>query len=268
MATIGAGYIAYSLVRLAIRAGRPAAFAHAAQLWTAERRLHLEPYLNHLAAAHTGIAELTGYYYGLLQFLLTPLALALLYLRKPTAFPRLRSGLVLTTPAANVVFWAWPVAPPRFSVPRMTDVLVTRDILGAGSPHGPANLANLYAAMPSLHVAWAAWCAVAAVTATRAAGGATSGGSTRLPRRWWSWPRLITSYWMPRAGLAATGLGMIAANWPGGNGPAGRQHATPARRTRVRRHGPACSSPGVVVRLLGGWLGGYLLPAARWRQGR
>lgn len=167
MATIGAGYIAYSLVRLAIRAGRPAAFAHAAQLWTAERRLHLEPYLNHLAAAHTGIAELTGYYYGLLHFLLTPLALALLYLRKPTAFPRLRSGLVLTTAAANVVFWAWPVAPPRFSVPRMTDVLVTRDILGAGSPHGPANLANLYAAMPSLHVAWAAWCAVAAVTATR-----------------------------------------------------------------------------------------------------
>src|SRR5215472_1333092 len=34
-------------------------------------------------------------------------------------------------------------------------------------PHGPDSLVNLYAAMPSLHVAWAAWCAVAIVTATR-----------------------------------------------------------------------------------------------------
>ena len=55
LATIGAGYAAYSLVRLAIRAGRQAAFAHAAELWQAERRLHVtaEPYLDHLAAAHT-----------------------------------------------------------------------------------------------------------------------------------------------------------------------------------------------------------------------
>ena len=52
VATIGTGYFAYSLVRLAIQAARPAAFAHAAQLWTAEKRLHLdvEPYLNHFAA--------------------------------------------------------------------------------------------------------------------------------------------------------------------------------------------------------------------------
>jgi len=48
----------------------------------------------------------------------------------------------------------------------MTDVLARYHILGAGAPHGPDTLVNLYAAMPSLHVAWAAWCAVAVVTAT------------------------------------------------------------------------------------------------------
>ncbi len=119
LATIGAGYAAYSLVRLAIRAGRPAAFAHASWLWQTERRLHLtaEPYLNHLAAAHFVLAEAAGYYYGLLHFLVTPLVLAWLYLRRPTAFPRLRSALVLATAAANVVFWAWPAAPPRLAVP-------------------------------------------------------------------------------------------------------------------------------------------------------
>jgi hypothetical protein len=169
LATIGAGYAAYSLVRLAIRASRQAAFAHAAQLWRSERRLHLtaEPYLNHLAAAHSVFAEAAGYYYGLAHFLVTPLVLAWVYLRRSTEFPRLRSALVLATAAANVVFWVWPAAPPRFSVPGMTDILVTRDILGAAHPHGATSLVNLYAAMPSLHVAWAAWCALAVIAASR-----------------------------------------------------------------------------------------------------
>src|SRR5262249_55741800 len=169
LATIGAGYGAYALVRLAIHADRHAAFGHAAQLWQAERhvRLTVEPYLNHLTAAHPWLADAAGYYYGLLHFIITPLVLAWLYLRRPAAFGRLPSALVLTTAAANVVFWAWPTAPPRFSVPGMTDILVTRDIFGAAHPRGATSLVNLYAAMPSLHVAWAAWCAAAIVITTR-----------------------------------------------------------------------------------------------------
>jgi PAP2 superfamily len=49
----------------------------------------------------------------------------------------------------------------------MTDILATHDILGAADPHGATSLVNLYAAMPSLHVAWAAWCATAIVITTR-----------------------------------------------------------------------------------------------------
>jgi hypothetical protein len=169
VAITGAGYLAYALVRLAVRAGRHAAFAHAAELWRAERRLHLdvEPSLNHLVAASPALAEATGYHYGLLHFIVTPLVLGWLYLRRPSAFPRLRSALVLATGAANIVFWTWPVAPPRYSVPGMTDILVSHHVLGAADPHGPGRLVNLYAAMPSLHVAWATWCAVAVITATR-----------------------------------------------------------------------------------------------------
>jgi hypothetical protein len=211
VATIGAGYAAYSLIRLAIRAGHRVAFTHAAELWHAERRLHLtvEPYLNHLAAAHTLLAEAAGYYYGLLHFLVTPLVLAWLYLRRPAAFPRLRSGLVLATAAANAVFWTWPAAPPRFSVPGMTDILVAHDILGAAHPRGATSLVNLYAAMPSLHVAWAAWCAAAVVTTTRG--------------RWrhlaWIYPAATTLVVLVSAnhflldvtgGLAVAGLGMLA----------------------------------------------------------
>ena len=161
LATIGAGYAGYSLIRMAIRAGHQVAFTQAAELrqpsggCTGPSRLNL----NHLAAAHVPLAEAAGYYYGLLHFLVTPPVLAWLYLRRSTAFPRLRSGLVLATATANVVFWAWPAAPPRFSGPGMTDILVTRDILGAAHPRGATGPVNLYAAMPSLHVAWAAWCA-------------------------------------------------------------------------------------------------------------
>jgi hypothetical protein len=102
LAAIGAGYAGYALVRLAIHADRHAASAHAAQLWQAERRMHLRtgPWLNGLAAARPALAEAAGYYYGLLHFLVTPLVLAWLY----CAGPR-RS-------ASCARRWCWP-RPPR-----------------------------------------------------------------------------------------------------------------------------------------------------------
>jgi uncharacterized membrane protein YbhN (UPF0104 family) len=218
VAIVAAGYFGYALVRLAVRASRP-------------------------AAARPVLAETAGYYYGLAHFIITPLVLAWLWLRRPAAFGPLRSALVLATTAANVVFWTWPAAPPRFAVPGMTDILARDRILGAGSPHGPDSLVNLYAAMPSLHVAWAAWCAAAVVAATRG--------------RWrhlaWLYPAATTLDVLATAnhfvldaaaGLAVTALGLLAARattrldatgpGPGGAGPAA---ASPARgRGAATRH--------------------------------
>jgi PAP2 superfamily len=212
VAIIAVGYLGYALVRLAVKAGRTAAFAHAAQLWRAERLSHLniEPSLNHLAAAHAAFAEVAGYYYGLAHFIVTPLVLAWLWLARPATFGRLRSALVLATTAANLVFWTWPAAPPRFAVPGMTDVLDRYHILGSGDPHGPDSLVNLYAAMPSLHVAWAAWCAAAVVLATR----------TRWRHLAWLYPAATTFVVLASAnhfvldavaGLAVMALGLLAA---------------------------------------------------------
>jgi uncharacterized membrane protein YbhN (UPF0104 family) len=247
VAIIAAGYTGYAVVRLAVRASRPAAIAHAAGLWRAERWLHLdiEPSLNHLAVARPVLAETAGYYYGLAHFIVTPLVLAWLWLRRPAAFGPLRSALVLATTAANVVFWTWPVAPPRFAVPGMTDILVRYRILGAGDAHGPDSLVNLYAAMPSLHVAWAAWCAAAIVAATRG--------------RWrhlaWLYPAATTVVVLATAnhfvldaaaGLAITALGLLATRatarpdatepGPGGAAPAAASPAPgPGAATRHRR---------------------------------
>jgi uncharacterized membrane protein YbhN (UPF0104 family) len=247
VAIVAAGYAGYAVVRLAVRASRPAAIAHSAGLWRAERWLHvdIEPSLNHLAAARPVLAETAGYYYGLAHFIVTPLVLAWLWLRRPAAFGPLRSALVLATTGANVVFWAWPVAPPRFAVPGMTDVLVRYRILGAGDAHGPDSLVNLYAAMPSLHVAWAAWCAAAIVAATRG--------------RWrhlaWLYPAATTVVVLATAnhfaldaaaGLAVTALGLLASRattrpdatepGPGGAVPTAASPALgPGAATRHRR---------------------------------
>ena len=61
LATIGAGYLGYVLVPLAIHANRHAAFAHAAQPWQAQRRMHLrnEPWLTGLAAPRPAPAEVS-----------------------------------------------------------------------------------------------------------------------------------------------------------------------------------------------------------------
>jgi len=59
------------------------------------------------------------------------------------------------------------VAPPRFAIPGLVDILTTHNVLDSADPHGVTGAANLYAALPSLHVCWATWCAVAVVTATR-----------------------------------------------------------------------------------------------------
>ena len=119
---------------------------------------------------------------------------------------------MLATTAANVVFWAWPVAPPRLAVPKMTDILVTHDILGAADPHGATSLVNLYAAMPSLHVAWAAWCATAIVITTR----------SRWRHLAWLYP-------------AATTLVVLASAKPL---PAGSRRAGSVRSLEARRRPP------------------------------
>ncbi len=231
LAIVAVGYFGYALVRLAVRAGHAAAYGQAAQLWEAERWLHvdIETSLNYLVRADPALAQLTGYYYGLLHFIVTPLTLAWLYLRRPAAYPRLRSALVLTTAGANLVFWTWPVAPPRFSVAGMTDVLSHYRILGAGNPRGPESMVNLYAAMPSLHVAWAVWCAVAVATATR----------SRWRHLAWLYPVATTFVVLASAnhfvldaagGAAITALGLLVTR---GTASWARAPAEPNRRKEI-----------------------------------
>lgn len=169
LAVIVVGYLVYSRSRIAAPTKEREAFFHASQVWDLERllRMDIERPINQLVTAVNPLADAFGYYYGTFHFIVTPVVLIWLFLRRPHAYPRLRSTIIIATGAALVVYWTWPLAPPRFAVAGMTDTLVDRQILNADSVQSVGSMVNLYAAMPSLHVAWAAWAALAVYATTR-----------------------------------------------------------------------------------------------------
>jgi hypothetical protein len=169
LATIAAGYVVYELLRALSPTRVHAALSNAYSVLRVERWTHIdiELHLNHTLTAHPDLGSAAGLYYGILHFLVTPLVLIYLWWRHPEDYPRLRSALVLMSVIGLFIFWAWPVAPPRFALPGATDTLIARNVLGAANAHGVSGLVDAYAAMPSLHVGWALWCSAAVVVTTR-----------------------------------------------------------------------------------------------------
>jgi PAP2 superfamily len=156
-------YFVYEAIRVAVRSDADQAIHNARQLHRAEIWLHLDPEhaLNHALTAHAWLSHAAGYYYATLHFVVTPVVLLWLYWRHPGRYPWLRRTIMAATLPSLLVFWAVPLAPPRFAVSGITDTLAQWNILGGLAPRDSAPVANLYAAMPSLHFAWALWSALA-----------------------------------------------------------------------------------------------------------
>lgn len=156
-------YLAYEGIRIAVRGDADEAIYNARVLNRLETGLHLDPEraLNHALSAQDWLSQVAGYYYATLHFVVTPLVLIWLYRWHPGRYAWLRRTIAAATLPSLLVFWAMPLSPPRFAVPGITDTLAQWNILGGLAPRGSEPVANLYAAMPSLHFAWASWCALA-----------------------------------------------------------------------------------------------------------
>ena len=76
-----------------------------------------------------------------------------------TSTARCATRCVLANLIAFVVFWRYPVAPPRM-LPGFTDVVAATGAIGSWHTGALASQANELAAMPSLHMAWAVWCSI------------------------------------------------------------------------------------------------------------
>lgn len=149
----------------ALRRGQ--AFGHARSILEFEQRLHLAPerMLNHWLAAHHALGLVVGDYYDLLHFGLTLGLVGWLWWRHPGRYSLLRNALIGINLIGFVVFWMYPLAPPRMLPSAgFVDVVAVRHAMGAWSSGALASQANELAAMPSLHMAWAVWCALAVRT--------------------------------------------------------------------------------------------------------
>jgi hypothetical protein len=135
------------------------ALAHARDIMSAEQSLHidLERGLDHWLAGHHTLGLVLSYYYDNAHFVVTLGLLGYLWWRRADIYRPLRNSLVLANVLAFVVFWRFPVAPPRM-LPGFTDVVAASHTIGSWHTGALASQANQLAAMPSLHIAWAVWC--------------------------------------------------------------------------------------------------------------
>jgi hypothetical protein len=146
-----------------VQAGAAAA-SHALLIVSAEQSLGLfrERAVQDAIIGNDTVTDAFNAYYGGTHFLIPVLVLAWLMFRHPAHYARARTALAAITGLAFLVFWLFPVAPPRL-LPARFGIIDT--LVAPGSGHVESALLSAagdqYASMPSLHVAWAVWCALA-----------------------------------------------------------------------------------------------------------
>ncbi|MDH3303495.1 MAG: phosphatase PAP2 family protein [Acidimicrobiia bacterium] len=150
-------WLAYHTARTISYGTAAEAFANAERVitWQAYLGVDIEAALQ--AATPVGILRGANVYY-LVHFPITIAALVVAFVRaRRTIYPQLRNALVFTTFPAVAIHALFPLAPPRMH----TEFVDTADSFGPDPYSLPgADAANQFAAMPSLHVAWAVVVAV------------------------------------------------------------------------------------------------------------
>jgi hypothetical protein len=141
-----------------------AAIAHAQGVLHLEQALHLDPELalDRWLAGHHTLGLILSDYYDNAHFVVTLGLLAFLWWRRADIYRPLRNLLVLVNVLGFIVFWRYPVAPPRMLAHQgFSDVVASSHAFGSWHTGALASQANQLAAMPSLHIAWALWCTLA-----------------------------------------------------------------------------------------------------------
>jgi PAP2 superfamily len=216
-----------------------AATAHGLAALRLERGLHLDPELtlNHWIVHHHVLGLLAGDYYDNVHFLVTFALFAWLWWRHPRQYRPLRTTLVLVNVIGFTVFWLYPMAPPRLLPGQhFYDIAALTHAFGSAQSGALSKAANQFAAMPSLHLAWATWSALAVWMVCRR-------------RRWaplvWLYPACTAVVVMATGnhfladcvlGVATTAVSALVAfginrvttrAWPGTGRPPGRAHPAP-----------------------------------------
>jgi hypothetical protein len=162
-------------------------------------------------------------FYGSLHFVVTAGVMVFLFCRFPARYRRYRNVLAITTGLALVGFALFPLMPPRLldaGAPfgahlgqfDFVDTLASVGGLWSFDSGAMVKLSNQWAAMPSLHIAWASWCLLAVWP---------------VLRHWWSRALFLIYPWATLFGIVVTanhywldaigGLTVLLAGWWLGN---------------------------------------------------
>jgi hypothetical protein len=129
-------------------------------IWSFERWLHLpsETSVQHLILGHPLWVRASNYYYDTAHLTVMFVFLIWLWLRHRDRYPEFRNTLALVTGMCLLIQMI-SVAPPRLI--GGTGLIDTAAVYGQSVYTVYGNIADQYAAMPSIHVAWAMLISVA-----------------------------------------------------------------------------------------------------------
>jgi hypothetical protein len=169
-------YAVYSAVRNSVSTDPRPALQHARELihWEQHLGIYHELALQRWALHFRPIVVSMNYVYGSLHFAVTAGVGIFLFRQWGDDYPKWRNALAVTTAIALVGFYFWPLMPPRLldHYPGMhtgfIDTLAKYPTIWSFNSGEMSKLSNQFAAMPSVHCAWALFCACALVPRLRA----------------------------------------------------------------------------------------------------
>jgi len=164
----GGAYYTYRLVRGLVDGHPNIAFQHARDIVYVERSLHtfIEVDVQQWAIAHSFFIHLANWMYVNSHFLVTTTFLIWLYVARNESYYFVRNMFMVAMVMALVMYVVFPTAPPRF-LPEWGFTDSVEDFFGPGASKTAGVLYNPYAAIPSMHVAFALMIAVPAMKITR-----------------------------------------------------------------------------------------------------
>lgn len=156
LAIIAALYAVWRIARKLPLATSGGAIDRARQIDDLQKFVHLpsELSLQHFVIEYDWLARATNYYYAVVHVPATIAFLVWLFVRHRDRYPHWRNGLAIVTAFCLFIRFV-RVAPPRF-LPDLGYIdLSTKYGLSVYGPVG-TGVSDQFAAMPSIHVAWAA----------------------------------------------------------------------------------------------------------------